>query len=102
MGDDVSGSGFDPCECIWDHEMAMRRLLNILRNSQNLCTDAECFEPGPGAPGSVQTENFYFFSIAIGIALLLYFFRPRLQANDSLKPDNGNNSNNTPPAPPIN
>ncbi|KAJ8984840.1 hypothetical protein NQ317_013041 [Molorchus minor] len=41
------GGGFDPCECIWSHEMAMRRLLNVLRNSQSTCTDGECFVDGP-------------------------------------------------------
>lgn len=24
------GGGFDPCECVWNHEMAMRRLLNVV------------------------------------------------------------------------
>lgn len=28
MGDD--GGGFDPCECVWGHEMAMRRLLSVV------------------------------------------------------------------------
>lgn len=28
MGDE--GGGFDPCECVWNHEMAMRRLLNVV------------------------------------------------------------------------
>ncbi|KAJ8964567.1 hypothetical protein NQ314_004871 [Rhamnusium bicolor] len=41
------GGGFDPCECIWGHEMAMRRLLNVLRNSQALCTDSECIIDEP-------------------------------------------------------
>lgn len=34
--------GFDPCECIFNHEMAMRRLLSLLRQSQSYCTDEEC------------------------------------------------------------
>ena len=38
MGD----NGFDPCECIFNHEMAMRRLLSLLRQSQSYCTDNEC------------------------------------------------------------
>lgn len=24
------GGGFDPCECVWNHEMTMRRLLNVV------------------------------------------------------------------------
>ena len=40
----VSPTGFDPCECIFSHEMAMRRLLSLLRQSQNYCTDNECIQ----------------------------------------------------------
>lgn len=32
MGDE----GFDPCECIWSHEMAMRRLLSLVSRSYYL------------------------------------------------------------------
>ena len=38
----MSDGGFDPCECIFNHEMAMRRLLSLLRQSQSYCTDNEC------------------------------------------------------------
>ena len=38
----MDGNNFDPCECIWSHEMAMRRLLSLLRQSQAYCTDNEC------------------------------------------------------------
>lgn len=24
------GGSFDPCECVWGHELAMRRLLNVV------------------------------------------------------------------------
>jgi hypothetical protein len=27
----MADGGFDPCECIFNHEMAMRRLLSLLR-----------------------------------------------------------------------
>ncbi len=26
----MAEGGFDPCECIWNHEAAMRRLMNIV------------------------------------------------------------------------
>lgn len=26
----MADEGFDPCECIWSHEMAMRRLLSLV------------------------------------------------------------------------
>merc|ERR1712080_555332 len=56
----MADGSWDPCECIFNHEMAMRRLLSLLRNSQSACTDSECFTdglPGPanntgGEPGS--------------------------------------------------
>jgi len=38
----ADGGDFDPCECIYSHEMAMRRLLSLLRQSQSYCTDNEC------------------------------------------------------------
>jgi len=78
MGDEGTGGGFNPCECIWNHEMAMRRLLNVLRNSQALCTDSECFEPGPAPSDRAgPPENLYFMTFVIGIALLLFFLSPQ-------------------------
>ena len=49
----MADGGFDPCECIFNHEMAMRRLLSLLRQSQSYCTDNEC----------VQVRQIYFFFI---------------------------------------
>ncbi len=40
----ADGGDFDPCECIFNHEMAMRRLLSLLRGSQSYCTDNECIQ----------------------------------------------------------
>ena len=40
----MADGGFDPCECIFNHEMAMRRLLSLLRSSQSYCNDNECFQ----------------------------------------------------------
>ncbi len=65
-GGNPGSGGFDPCECIvrkfffenfcWiifllnkknalqmNHERAMNRLTDILRNAQTTCTDTECF-----------------------------------------------------------
>ncbi|VUZ50699.1 unnamed protein product [Hymenolepis diminuta] len=33
---------FDPCECIYNHESNMQRLLNMLRQSQTYCNDVMC------------------------------------------------------------
>uniref|UniRef100_A0A4W6BNM3 Small integral membrane protein 14 n=1 Tax=Lates calcarifer TaxID=8187 RepID=A0A4W6BNM3_LATCA len=35
----MAEGGFDPCECICTQEYAMRRLINLLRQSQSYCTD---------------------------------------------------------------
>ena len=40
----MADGGFDPCECIFNHEMAMRRLLSLLRQSQSYCTENECLQ----------------------------------------------------------
>lgn len=102
MGDEGTGDGFNPCECIWNHEMAMRRLLNVLRNTQALCTDTECFETGSTPPPrNAQPENLYFMTFLIAVALFLYFFRATRQSSETItKPVNRNNSNDTPPTPP--
>ncbi len=63
-GGNPGSGGFDPCECIvseffleifdryichyqnalqMNHERAMNRLTDILRNAQTTCTDTECF-----------------------------------------------------------
>ena len=26
----MADGGFDPCECVWNHESAMQRLLNLV------------------------------------------------------------------------
>ena len=56
----MADGGFDPCECIFNHEMAMRRLLSLLRSSQAACTDNECFQdglPGPGQGDAGKREE---------------------------------------------
>ncbi|XP_017382738.1 small integral membrane protein 14 [Cebus imitator] len=40
----MAEGGFDPCECVCSHEHAMRRLINLLRQSQSYCTDTECLQ----------------------------------------------------------
>ena len=52
----MADGGFDPCECIFNHEMAMRRLLSLLRSSQSYCTDNECFQDGLPGPGQANGE----------------------------------------------
>ncbi|ERL90774.1 small integral membrane protein 14 [Dendroctonus ponderosae] len=102
MGDQPD---FDPCECLTYHELAMRRLLHMLRNSQADCTDTECSEPvlmglSTGGP---PLQHIYFLIFLVGMALLLHFYRPTLDMplEPHNKPANGHGSNQPPPAPPI-
>ncbi|XP_045474570.1 small integral membrane protein 14 [Harmonia axyridis] len=89
----------DPCECVWDHEFAMRRLLNLLRNSQTVCTDSECFDEGPASspPG---TENALMVTLIWVIVFFLYLYRPSTRrAVLNSKPSN-QDSQGAPPNPP--
>lgn len=98
MGDD----GFDPCECLWGHEMAMRRLLNMLRNSQSDCTDTVCYAPSRNE--SLGDESsLVFMTLCICFALFMYYMAPRNSRNPP-EPSkirlNSNDFNGAPPTPP--
>lgn len=98
----MSDEGFDPCECMWGHEMSMRRLLNMLRNSQSDCTDTVCYTP-PRNESLGDESNLMFMTLCICVALFMYYIAPR---NTSARPEptksrlNWNDSDGTPPTPP--
>lgn len=103
MGDE----NFDPCECVWGHELAMRRLLSLLRQSQSYCTDSECFQDGASVVPTAQTpdQNFFLVTMFFLFALLMFFIRPRPQENSSFEPNKShvrenNGSDGSPPNPP--
>lgn len=100
----MADGGFDPCECIFNHEMAMRRLLSLLRSSQAACTDNECFQDGLPGPGqgdagqshaetnavtykwsfSAGSDNFMMMMIGwMLMAAMMYFLRPNSMRNNS-------------------
>uniref|UniRef100_A0A6I8NNQ8 Small integral membrane protein 14 n=1 Tax=Ornithorhynchus anatinus TaxID=9258 RepID=A0A6I8NNQ8_ORNAN len=54
----MAEGGFDPCECICSHEHAMRRLINLLRQSQSYCTDTECLQEWTRTPCSSRGLDF--------------------------------------------
>jgi hypothetical protein len=82
-----------------NHEHAMNRLTNMLRNAQTTCTDTECFTgqctneisllqtfiydfvlvPGPQntGGGTGMTNMYIMLAIWLAIAFLLFVFRPR-------------------------
>nr|CAD7445577.1 unnamed protein product [Timema bartmani] len=104
----MSDDGFDPCECTWSHEMAMRRLLSlsepveISRNSPSSCftifdnASTLIIDPtGWRLPGSLpgpQNESNGFMMMAMcwmALALAIFFLRPNtLRAIDDSKPRN--------------
>ncbi|VDM39153.1 unnamed protein product [Toxocara canis] len=101
----------DPCECIFNHETAMRRLLSLLRDSQGYCTDSECIQDAPGPQGAgilAGGNNLLMITVLWGIlALAMYFMRPnsmRSRPAESLsKPGPSHDPNGQePPAPDVN
>ncbi|XP_063664533.1 small integral membrane protein 14 isoform X5 [Pan troglodytes] len=90
----MAEGGFDPCECVCSHEHAMRRLINLLRQSQSYCTDTECLQelPGPSGDNGISVTM-----ILVGwmvIALILFLLRPPNLRGSNLpgKPTSPHNS----------
>ncbi|AWP05643.1 putative small integral membrane protein 14 [Scophthalmus maximus] len=104
----MAEGGFDPCECICTQEYAMRRLINLLRQSQSYCTDSECPQelPVPGGPvggGGDLTLSMVLMGWVI-VALALFLLRPSSLRGPFTrgKPTGPHNSDRgEPPAPPI-
>ncbi|XP_074640874.1 small integral membrane protein 14-like [Tubulanus polymorphus] len=96
-------SDFDPCECVWNHEHAMRRLLNLLRNSQSTCTDNQCLQelPGPDSPDAGYSTMMLMMIGWIVVATALFLLRPNSLRNSGGKPSNNGPSNDNPPPPPA-
>ncbi|XP_067938636.1 small integral membrane protein 14-like isoform X1 [Watersipora subatra] len=101
----------DPCECVWawSHENAMRRLINMLRNSQDACTDNECLTSPllpQGADGANDSSNSMMMIIMFAwlvIAAALFMFRPAsMRAQTDPKGGQGQNDRGEgPPSPPT-
>lgn len=93
----------DPCECLWNHELAMRRLISLLRQGQSYCTGSECLEQLPGLPQPESAGNsFLVMFIMMAFAVAMYMMRPRRnRLQDAAKPaHNPNDQDGAPPAPP--
>ncbi|XDV14936.1 hypothetical protein PO909_015100 [Leuciscus waleckii] len=74
----MAEGGYDPCECICSHEHAMRRLINLLRQSQSYCTDTECLQEIPGPSSSVEGDITLPMIIMgwLVLALVIFMLRP--------------------------
>ncbi|KAF3687645.1 Small integral membrane protein 14 [Channa argus] len=104
----MAEGGFDPCECICTHEYAMRRLINLLRQSQSYCTDTECPQELPGPSGTIGGgDDMTLPMVLMGwvvVVLVLFLLRPsRFRSPHSTgKPTGPQNSDGRePPAPPV-
>lgn len=77
MADDM-----DPCECLWNHELAMRRLISLLRQGQSYCTDSECLDQLPGLPSPPESagSSFLLVFLTMALAVAMYAMRPRGRA----------------------
>uniref|UniRef100_A0A1B6CG02 Small integral membrane protein 14 n=1 Tax=Clastoptera arizonana TaxID=38151 RepID=A0A1B6CG02_9HEMI len=101
----MADDSFDLCEYIWSHEIAVRRLLSQIRQSQSICTDTECLDELPSLTGGLNPDSNSFILIALCwmvIALVLFILRPRKlrYKNDSLD-SNESDRDNRPPFPPT-
>ncbi|CAH1801221.1 unnamed protein product [Owenia fusiformis] len=106
--DGMAEGGFDPCECVWSHEHAMQRLINLLRNSQSYCADNECVQDMPGPQGETPDGGLSMMMIMLGwivVATALYLLRPnsmRHRGDEKPTPNRGNDPNDPPePPPPV-
>jgi len=99
----------DPCECVFNHESAMRRLLSLLRNSQGYCTDSECVQEFPGPQGAgllADGQGWMMIAMLWGLlALALFFMRPNsMRTQPSLNkpgPSNDRGQDRDPPGPSV-
>ncbi|XP_071566075.1 uncharacterized protein [Temnothorax nylanderi] len=102
----MSDEGFNPCECMWNY-LSVQHLLSILRQSQDYCSDTECFSISrlPGPQTNVrESSDFLFTCLMIGFMVLLYAFRPSLRRStrNIIKSSNEPGSHGDgPPSPPT-
>ncbi|XP_068147612.1 small integral membrane protein 14 isoform X1 [Drosophila tropicalis] len=97
------------CECVWSHEYAMQRLINFIRQNQNVCTDTECFDGNAGGRGSQVSENngsgFTIAMVFMILAMFMYVFNPSTwgkwsNANKPNRHDNNHQGGSPPPPQP--
>jgi len=95
---------FDPCcECVNSAKWAMRRLLEILRSSQERCNDIQCFPDSRQGSGSESDGDPTYLMLMMWMAIIvvLFFTRPSSlrgpQANKNERNDGGNNGPDVPP-----
>uniref|UniRef100_A0A8C9DRH2 Small integral membrane protein 14 n=1 Tax=Prolemur simus TaxID=1328070 RepID=A0A8C9DRH2_PROSS len=71
----MAESRFDPCECVYSHEHAMRRLINLLWQSQSYCRDVECLQELSGSSDNSISVTMTLMVWRV-IAVILFLLRP--------------------------
>ncbi|KAL3097462.1 hypothetical protein niasHS_003910 [Heterodera schachtii] len=80
----------DPCECVFNHEAIMRRILSILQEAQTDCTDTECSTSTGGDPTGTAGSNVLLIAMAWGLfAMLMFFMRPASMRSGGNDRENG-------------
>lgn len=98
----MAEGGFDPCECVCSHEHAMRRLINLLRQSQSYCTDTECLQELPGPSGDNGISITMIMMAWMVVAVILFLLRPpNLRGSNLTGKPTGPHNGQDPPAPPV-
>eukprot|EP01147_Barroeca_monosierra_P007823 gene7823-9963_t len=95
-------SDFDPCACITQSAL-IQRIIQLLRNSQESCTDSQCFQDLTRPDDGLSTLAMMFIWILFAIGL--YIARPASmrnsqRANDCEPTDSDGVSSSNPPPPP--
>uniref|UniRef100_A0A0B6Y8Z9 Small integral membrane protein 14 n=1 Tax=Arion vulgaris TaxID=1028688 RepID=A0A0B6Y8Z9_9EUPU len=91
-------SGDNPCECvdIYNHENAMSRLITMLRDSQNACTDTGCENTSNDQSSQNCSEDYMLILLGwVILATLLYLLRSRshrLKGDEKPFPSSGDGS----------
>ena len=99
------GDNFDPCQCVCSTEWAMRRLLSILRQSQQHCTENECFPEAPALqqpPSDNWDQTMLMMIMWAMFAILLFTTRPNsLRGRQAEKSDRNDDDQHDPPPPDV-
>lgn len=101
------GGGYDPCECVFNREQAMQRLLSMISNGQSQCTDNQCVS-NPGQSDGSSSMMMWMMALWLVVALVLFLMRPKsLRGGKGADLDEGDdhprrrNHDNHPPPPEI-
>ena len=94
---------FDPCQCVCSTQWAMQRLLSILRQSQQHCTENECFPEAPTLerPPAGNMDIFLMALLWTMLAIVLFTTRPNSLRGQQKSGNNEDNNNPPPDVPPV-